>query len=148
MTQIPNTPFTRHLNVIKDPRRHNTRHLLYDILLIVPCAVISGADSWSQVEEYGRSKHSWFKLFLCLPNGIPSHDTFGRLFAMLDPKNFRVFFTRWAQDLAESIKGKTVAFAGKTLRGSHDRANGKSAIHMISAWISDSGLVAGATDHG
>lgn len=78
-----------------------------------------------------------------LPNGIPSHDTFGRVFAMLEPEGFQNFFTRWVQDLQLSLKGKTVSIDGKTLRGSHDRKNGKSAIHMVSAWASDIGLVLG-----
>ncbi len=143
MTDFPVTPLTKHINSIKDPRRHNTRHLLHDMLLIALCAIISGADSWTQVAEYGRSKQKWFSQFLALPNGIPSHDTFGRVFAMLDPKGFENFFSRWVQDFAESIKGKTVCIDGKTLRGSHDRANGKAAIHMVSAWAADVGMVLG-----
>lgn len=137
------TTVTRHLDCIKDPRRHNIRHLLPDMLLISLCAIISGADSWTQVAEYGRSKINWFKSFLVLPNDIPSHDTFGRLFAMLDPKDFEDFFIRWVQDLAKSIKGKTVSIDGKALRGSHDRIHGKSIIHMVSAWVSSMNLVLG-----
>ncbi len=93
--------------------------------------------------EYGHSKFDWFKDFLELPNGIPSHDTFGRLFAMLDPKDFQNFFSRWVQDLSESLKFKTVAIDGKTNRGSHDKSIGKAAIHMVSAWASRIGLVLG-----
>lgn len=137
------TPIARHIDCIKDPRHHNTRHLLYDTLMIAFSAIISGADSWTQVEEYGRSKQAWFNEFLKLPNGIPSHDTFGRLFARLDPKGFQNFFTRWVQDLPKSLKGKTVAVDGKTLRGSHDRTNSKSAIHMVSAWAAEINLVLG-----
>jgi len=143
MRPSPLSPFRKHLDCIKDPRRHNTRHLLYDILLIALCALISGADSWTQVAEYGRSKFDWLKEFLELPNGIPSHDTFGRLFAKLNPQGFHDFFTRWARELAVSLLGKTVAIDGKTLRGSHDRANGSSAIHLVSAWVSDIRLVLG-----
>jgi predicted transposase YbfD/YdcC len=143
MNNPPATPFAKHLDCIKDPRRHNSRHLLYDILMITLCAVISGADSWTQVAEYGRSKFDWIKEFLELPNGIPSHDTFGRLFAMLDPKGFQDFFVNWVQDISESLKGKTVNIDGKTPRGSHDRTNGKSAIHMVSAWVSELNLVLG-----
>lgn len=132
-----------HLGCIKDPRRHNLRHLLSDMLLIGLCAIISGAESWVQVAEYGQSKETWFKQFLQLPNGIPSHDTFGRLFARIDPNEFRNFFTRWVQDLVGSLMGKTVAIDGKTLRGSHDRINGKSPIHMVSAWASEFRLVIG-----
>jgi predicted transposase YbfD/YdcC len=143
MTESPHSLFEKHLDCIQDPRHHNIRHLLHDMLLIALCAVISGADSWTQVAEYGRSKMAWFEQFLQLPNGIPSHDTFGRLFARLEPKGFQKFFTRWVRELCESIKGKTVAIDGKTLRGSHDRTNGKSAIHMVSAWASQIRLVLG-----
>ena len=136
-------PSIRHIDCINDPRRHNIRHLLHDMLLIALCAIISGADSWTQVAEYGRSKYQWFKQFLQLPNGIPSHDTFSRVFAMLDPKGFEIFFSLWVEDFAESIKDKTVCIDGKTMRGSHDRANGKGAIHMVSAWAADVGLVLG-----
>jgi hypothetical protein len=111
--------------------------LLHDILLIALFALISGADSWTPVAEYGRSKLDRFQEFLELPNGIPSHDTFGRLFAKIEPKGLHDFFTRWARELAESLQGKTVAIAGKTLRGSRDQANGKSAIHLVSAWAAD-----------
>ena len=78
---MSDTPFDKHLDCIQDPRRHNIRHQLYDMLMIALCATISGADSWTQVSEYGRSKLAWFKEFLELPNAIPPHDTFGRLFA-------------------------------------------------------------------
>ncbi len=143
MTVSPTKPFDKHIECIKDPRRQNIRHNLYDILIISLCALISGADSWTQVAEYGRSKFDWFKEFLELPNDIPSHDTFGRLFAMLDPKDFQNFFSRWTQDISESLTFKTVAIDGKTNRGSHDRGVGKSAIHMVSAWASEVGLVLG-----
>ena len=143
MTDSTQNIFKKHLDCIQDPRHHNTQHLLHDILLIALCAIISGADSWTQVAEYGRSKVAWFEQFLQLPNGIPSHDTFGRLFARIDPKGFQDFFTRWVKDFSESIKGKTVAIDGKTLRRSHDKTNGKSAIHMVSAWASEIRLVLG-----
>ena len=143
MADLPNIPFEKHLDCIQDPRHHNTRHLLYDMLMIALCAVISGADSWTQVAEYGQSKFNWFTQFLQLPNGIPSHDTFGRLFARINPKEFENFFTRWVQQFCQSIKGKTVAIDGKTLRGSFDRDSGKRAIHMVSAWACQLRLVLG-----
>lgn len=143
MCDSSDTLIQKHLDCIQDPRHHNTQHLLHDMLLIALCAVISGADCWTQVAEYGRSKKAWFEQFLQLPNGIPSHDTFGRLFARIDPKGFQDFFTRWVQEFSESIKGKTVAIDGKTLRGSHDRTSNKSAIHMVSAWVSQLRLVLG-----
>lgn len=143
MSDCPIAPLTKHIDCIKDPRGHNIRHLLEDMLLIALCAIISGADSWTQVAEYGRSKQQWFSQFLALPNGIPSHDTFGRLFAMLDPKGFESFFSRWVNDLADSIESKAICIDGKTLRGSHDRSNGKAPIHMVSAWAADVGMVLG-----
>ena len=143
MTSSPDSSFLKHLDCIKDPRHHNTRHLFHDMLLIALCAIISGADSWVQVAEYGQSKIDWFRQFLKLPNEIPAHDTFGRLFARINPKGFHDFFSRWVGELSESLKGKTVAIDGKTLRGSHDRMNGKSAIHMVSAWVTDICLVLG-----
>jgi len=133
MAKTPDSPFNHHLDCIQDPRHHNTRHVLYDMLLIALCAVVSGADAWTQVAEYGRSKSQWFEKFLQLPNGIPSHDTFGRLFARTDPKGFPTFFARWVHDIGQSLNGKTVAIDGKTLRGSQDRINAKSPAHMISA---------------
>ena len=118
MTHSPDSPFLKHLDCIKDPRRHNTRHLLHDMFLIALCAIISGADCWTQVSEYGRSKIDWFKQFLKLPNGIPSHDTFGRLFAKIDPKGFHDFFTCWVAELSESLKGTSMVkrFADRTTK--------------------------------
>lgn len=139
----PDSPLCKHLTALKDPRRHNTRHRLHDIFLIALCAIISGADSWVQVEQYGRAKLDWFKEFLELPHGIPSHDTFGRLFARLDPQGLQDFFRHWLQDLSASLSGKTVAIDGKTLRGSRDQANGGTALHLVSAWVSELGLVLG-----
>lgn len=138
-------PVCRHLDCVQDPRHHNIRHNLGDMLMIALCAIIAGADGWTQVEEYGRSKLEWFKGFLELPNGIPSHDTFDRLFARLEPEQMREFFRRWLDDLADSLVGKTVGIDGKTLRGSADPKNGTKPIHMVSAWASDLGLVLGQT---
>lgn len=143
MTAPTTNPFEKHLECIDDPRHHNIRHLLYDMLMISLCAIISGAEAWTQVAEYGRSKTDWFKKFLKLPNGIPSHDTFGRLFASLEPKQFQEFFANWVQDISNCLKDKTVCIDGKTLCGSHDKINGKPSIHMVSAWASQIGLVLG-----
>lgn len=138
-----NSRFAEHLKGIEDPRHHNKQHLLSDMFIISLCAIVCGAESWTQVVEYGRSKLDWFSEFLELPNGIPSHDTFGRLFARIDPRSFQEFFAKWVQDFSESLNGKTVAIDGKTLRRSHDRINGDSAIHMVSAWASEICLVLG-----
>ena len=99
MTNTPDTPFSKFFDGIEDPRHHNTRHMLNDILMITLCAVISGAGSWTQ-EEYGQSKLEWFEQFLELPNGIPLHDTFGRFFARLDLNEYQKFFISWVGNLA------------------------------------------------
>ncbi len=129
---------------LKDPRveRHK-RHTLEDIMVIAICAFICGADKWTEVEEFGIAKEAWFKQFLALPNGIPSHDTFGRVFAQLCPEIFQQCFLSWVQSISEITKGEVVAIDGKTLRRSYDKANNKAAIHMVSAWATNSGIVLG-----
>jgi predicted transposase YbfD/YdcC len=131
-------------STLKDPRVKRTRrHELIDILIIAVSAIICEADSWIDIAEFGQVKLEWFQSFLHLPNGIPSHDTFGRVFAMLDPKEFERCFLLWAASLKESIGGQFVALDGKTLRRSHDQASGKTAINMVSAWSSENQLVLG-----
>jgi len=132
-----------HFSSLDDPRRYNVRHELTDIIAIAICAVTCGAEKWTQVEQYGKSKQQWLERFLKLPNGIPSHDTFGRVFSMLDPKQFSESFTRWIQAICELTKGAVVAIDGKTLRRSHDRSKGIFAIHMVSAWAVGNGMVLG-----
>jgi len=134
---------------LEDPRMERTRkHSLSDILTIAICAVICGADGWVQVEEFGDCKKEWFRTFLDLPNGIPSHDTFGRVFAKLDPRAFEECFMEWVTKLATTSQGRLVAIDGKTIRRSLDAANGKAAIHMVSAWCAANQMVLGqlATD--
>ncbi len=124
------------------------RHSLPDILAIAICAVICGADGWAQVAEFGRCKLKWFGTFLELPNGIPSHDTVGRVFAALDPSAFEECFMKWVSDLATASAGRLIAIDGKTIRRSLDTANGKAAIHMVKAWCAANHMVLGqlATD--
>ena len=105
--------------------------------------MICAADSWVEVEEFGHAKIDWFRTFLELPNGIPSHDTFGRVFALLDPDQFRLCFASWIQAISQITEGEVVALDGKTLRRSHDKTLGKGAIHMVSAWASTNRLVLG-----
>ena len=136
-------PVCRYVDCVQDPRHHNIHHILGDMLMIALCAVIAGADGWTQVAEYGRSKKEWFEEFLELPNGIPAHDTFDRLFARLDPEQMREFFRRWLDDLLDSLVGKTVGIDGKTLCGSGDPKNGSRPIHMVSAWVADFEIVLG-----
>jgi len=129
---------------IKDPRieRHK-RHALQDILFIAICSFICGADKWTEVVEFGLAKEKWFKQFLSLPNGIPSHDTFGRVFSLLCPSEFQTCFLAWVQSISEVTQGEIIAIDGKTLRRSHDRSNKTAAIHMVSAWACKNGLVLG-----
>ncbi|MDK1104415.1 MAG: ISAs1 family transposase, partial [Actinomycetota bacterium] len=134
---------------LKDPRMDRTKqHSLADILTLAICAVICGADGWVQVAHFARCAKKWFKTFLDLPNGIPSHDTFGRVFAMLDPEAFEQCFMKWVTQMATASQGRLVAIDGKTIRRSLDAANGKAAIHMVSAWCQTNHMVLGqlATD--
>ena len=129
-----------------DPRiERNKRHRLEDILILTICAFICGANTWTEVEEFGRAKRAWFDTFVALPHGIPSHDTLGRLFARLDPAGFRQCFITWMEAVAHVTQGEVVAIDGKTLRRSYDRAGGKSAIHMVSAWAAENSVVLGQT---
>jgi predicted transposase YbfD/YdcC len=137
-------PIGEYFARLEDPRVDRTkRHQLLDILVIAVCGVICGADSWVEIEEFGKAKCAWLRTFLSLPNGIPSHDTFGRVFAALDPKQFQQCFLDWVHAIATSTEGQIVALDGKTLRRSHDRAKGNAAIHMVSAWASANRLVLG-----
>jgi len=135
---------TRFFDDIEDPRIDRTRyHKLEDILMIALVAILGGAEGWTQVELFGKSKRDWFGRFLELPGGIPSHDTFGRVFGMLDPDELGRCFVRWVGHLSASlgIEAKTIAIDGKTLRGSGDRANGDPALHLLTAWAHEAGLV-------
>ena len=135
-----------HFGDLDDPRVERTKgHQLLDIIGIAICGVICGADSWVDLELFGHSKHAWLKQFLSLPNGIPSHDTFGRFFARLDPQQFTDCFMSWVKAISVLTQGQVIAIDGKTLRRSHDQAKGKSAIHMVSAWASANHLVLGQT---
>ncbi|SRR5712692_5276574 len=126
---------------IEDPRVDRTKqHQLLDIIIIAILGVLCGAEGWVEIESFGKTKEAWLKTFLDLPNGIPSHDTFGRVFARIDPKQFEECFLNWVRSLNEKIAG-VVALDGKTLRRSHDAANGKKALHMVSAWAAENRLV-------
>jgi predicted transposase YbfD/YdcC len=143
MEQTPVAAIAEHFSPLDDPRRDNKRHLLLDIIIIAICAVICGADSWTDVELFGHAKYDWFKRFLRLPHGIPSHHTFGRVFARLDGKQFQYCFMEWIQAISELTQGQVIAVDGKKLRRSHDRTIGKNAIYMVSAWASENRLVLG-----
>ena len=149
MEGLPPTSISAHFATLTDPRRdHLKEHRLVDLVTILLCAVICGADDWVAVETFGRAKEGWLRTLLALPGGIPSHDTFGRVFARLDPDELRGCFLAWVTAVVGAPGAQAVAVDGKTLRRSHDRGAGKAALHLVSAWATESGLVIGqvATD--
>ena len=134
----------KHFSKVKDPRINRTRrHNLIDIIVIAVCAIICGADGWESMETYGKAKYLWLKTYLELPNGIPGHDTIRRVFERIDPESFNDCFLGWVSSLFEATDGRIIPIDGKTVRGSHDREHGKSAIHMVSAWSMENQLVLG-----
>lgn len=134
----------KHFGNIEDPRIERTKlHKLADILVIAICAVIAGADNWEDIEEFGKARIEWFQSILEIPNGIPSHDTFNRLFARLEPEQFQNSFISWMKSASELIGGQVIAIDGKVVRRSHDNGIGKSAIDMVSAWATANQLVLG-----
>jgi predicted transposase YbfD/YdcC len=144
MAVSPGSPITTHFATLTDPRiDHTKRHQLLDLLTIALCALICGADEWVAMEEFGNAKREWFDTFLDLPSGIPSHDTFGRVFAALDPDQFQACFLAWVQSTVTLTNGALIACEGKTARRSHDRGAGKAAVHLVSAWASANHLVLG-----
>jgi predicted transposase YbfD/YdcC len=127
---------------LNDPRVERTKHhSLIDIISIAICAVICGADSWVALETFGKAKQPWLQRYLALPNGIPSHDTFGRFFAALDATAFQQHFSGWVRAIWPAEAGEVITVDGKTLRRSHDRGIGKEAIHLVSVWAQHSRLV-------
>lgn len=140
----PKITIADHFADLEDPRVERTRrHQLIDIITISICAVICGADTWVDIESYGRSKYEWLKKILELPNGIPSHDTIARVFSRLKPEQFQKCFLSWIQSISCFNPGEIIAIDGKTLRHSYDRGGAKKAIHMVSAWATSQRLVLG-----
>ena len=133
-----------HFSKLDDPRVERTKkHQLFDIVVITICAVIGDADTWVEVADFGQDREKWFRTFLDLPHGIPSHDTFGRVFRYLDPQQWQTCFLSWIQAVSQVTGGQIVPIDGKTLRRSHDKTLGKKAIHMVSAWASENRVVLG-----
>lgn len=129
---------------IEDPRvSYLCLHKLVDIVVIAVCAVICGADNWVEVADFGQARYDWLKKFLELPCGIPSHDTFERVFMVLDPDEFERHFLEWVRHVAQVTKGQVIALDGKALRRSQDSAAGREAIYMVNAWASETGLALG-----
>jgi predicted transposase YbfD/YdcC len=141
-TQAKNLSY--HLSQLEDPRMDRRKeHSLHDVLMISIMAMLCGAESFVDFEDFGKAKEEWLREFLQLPGGIPSHDTFGRVFALMDQEAFAESFRNWTEGLRRKVSAEIVAIDGKTLRRSHDRLSGKSAIHMVSAWGRENGLVLG-----
>lgn len=129
---------------VKDPRIDRTRdHPLVNIITIAICGVICGADSWVEIESFGKAKRAWLSGFLDLTNGIPSHDTFGRVFSAIDAEEFQNGFSRWIASIQSKIAGDIVSIDGKALRRSHDNVIGRDAIYMVSAWSKANRFVLG-----
>jgi len=146
MEQQPTASLISHFEGLTDPRTGNAKaHIFLDILIIAILAVICGADGWSDVELFGKTKKAWLKTFLKLPKGIPSHDTFGRVFAKIKPEEFQKRFIEWVRAVETLMAGQVIAVDGKQLRRSHDRQDGKVAIYMVSAWATENQLVLGQT---
>jgi len=134
--------FLEHFDGLNDPRKnnHNKRHELKDILIITILAVICGADTWIDIEYFGKCKQEWLQKFLTLPNGIPSHDTINRVFSLLSAKQFEECFLNWINSLVEVSQGEIISIDGKTVRGSRGK---NKAIHMVSAWANKNQMVLG-----
>jgi len=144
MPKKPLEAIEAHFSKVKDPRKDRTKdHKLIDIIAISICAVICGAEGWTDIESFGKSKEYWLRTFLELPNGIPSHDTFGRVFSMIDAQQFQLAFWEWVCAVNELIQGQVINIDGKCLRGSDDEKLGKRAIYMVSAWAADNEIVLG-----
>ena len=137
--------FLKHFEALEDPRlnNHNFRHNLIDILVITILATICGADTWTEIYEFAVAKEEWLKTFLSLPNGIPSHDTFGRVFSLINPDKFVACFCAWIASLEVDTAKEIIAIDGKTLRGSGNRRKNKKALHLVSAWAAHNRLMLG-----
>jgi len=136
--------FLEHFSELPDPRMdRQKRHSLMDILFIAICAVVCGGTSFVDMEDLGRAKFEWFAERLDLENGIPSHDTFRRVFSLINPDQFRACFMNWTKAMREAVGGDIIAFDGKTLRRSFDMATGLSAIHVLNAWSNANGFCLG-----
>ena len=147
MSDPVNASIVDHFQALEDPRIERTKkHHLLDILVIALCTLLTGGDGFQDMALFGKSKHAWLQTFLALPHGIPSHDTFGRVFARLNPRRFQECFLSWTQAVARLTQGTLVSLDGKTVKASFDRATAASPLHMLSAWCSDNGgLVIGQT---
>ena len=144
MKQLKAETLFERVGEIKDPRKERTKlHLLKDILVMAVCATICGADNWEEIAEFGESKREWFATFLELANGIPSHDTFRRVFILLDNIELKTLFVEWLSATVSLSRGSLVNIDGKNLCGSREGLKGKKALNMVSAWASEQSVVLG-----
>ncbi len=144
MRKKPLEAIDEYFSKVTDPRKERTKeHKLIDIIAIAICAVICGAEGWTDIENFGNRKLPWLKTFLELPNGVPSHDTFGRVFSLIDAGQFQLAFFEWVWAVNEIIQGQIINIDGKCLRGSDDQRLGKRAIYMVSAWATENEIVLG-----
>lgn len=142
MSNQPQSSIAQHFEQVEDPRIERSKaHLLIDILTIAILAVICGADGWVGMESYGKAKQAWLSTFLELPHGIPSHDTFARVFARLEPEQLQSAFLSWVRSVSQLSDGEVIPIDGKRVRRSYDQGKSKGAIHMVSAWASQNRLV-------
>lgn len=139
-----NRPLSEYFDDLTDPRVDRTKlHSLPKVIFLTIVGVLSGAESWVEIEEVSQMRSDWLGKHIDLSTGIPSHDTFGNVFARLDPDEFEDCFLRWVNDLAQISEGEVIAIDGKTLRGSYDKTHSKAAVHMVSAWANANRLVIG-----
>jgi predicted transposase YbfD/YdcC len=144
MAENPIGSIEEHFSQLTDPRIERQKlHKLLDIIVIAICAVICGAEGWVDIEMFGNKKLVWLRQFLELPNGIPSHDTFGRVFGLLNAEQFQACFMAWVKAVQQVTRGQVVAVDGKELRGSLDNYLCKGAIYMVNAWASDNQIALG-----
>ena len=142
----PKDSIVEHFSDIKDIRiERRKKHKLIDIITISICAVVCGADGWEDIEMYGIARKKWLEKFLELPNGIPSHDTFARVFSQINPEEFNKSFLSWVKGISKTTAGEIIAFDGKQSRNSGDEKNGRGAINTVSAWAASNRLVLGQT---
>jgi predicted transposase YbfD/YdcC len=143
MTTDPLNSLETHFSELQDPRGPNIEDLFFDIIVIAILGTICGADGWVEIEQFGRQKEQWLRQYLLLLKGIPSHDTFGRVFSKIKPETFQACFMKWVKALRKITQGQVVGIDGKKMCGSHEKSTGKQAIYMVSAWAEQNHLVLG-----
>ena len=133
-----------HFSRLEDPRvERNKKHELIDVVVLCVCAVVSGAEGWSDIEEFGRTKLEWLRQYIPLANGVPVDDTIARIISALSVRGFQDCFLSWMEDVVDLSGGEIIALDGKTHRRTHDRKRGLKALHLVSAWACRNGVVLG-----